>query len=130
MIGVGTPTNHAALNAYGFPPVLYFAPQKIDLSADGSPDVTTVDALLSRRTGRRPSATLGLSSPERESLTVVLIFRRVARFVLNAAPGVLELAFGLVGLTLALHLLIAEQLASSFLHLAAYLLGAAFGAIV
>ena len=49
--------------------------------------------------------------------------------VLDAAPGILELAFAPVALTFALQLLVAEEAASAFLQVAADLLHAAFDAV-
>src|SRR4051794_40888461 len=68
---------------------------------------------------------------EREEILnlVVVPAHRVARAVLEAAPGVLELALALVGLAFGGQFLVAEQLARAFLQLAADLLEAAFGAV-
>src|SRR5206468_8229740 len=65
----------------------------------------------------------------RRRLDVVVVAKRLARFVFQAAPGILQLAFALVGLAFSLHLLVAEQLAGAFLDLAAGLLEATFGAV-
>ena len=83
---------------------------------------------------RRPSTGLGLRNDYRECLAliarVIFFAELLTRLILDAAPGVLELAFGLVGLTFVLHFFVAEQLAGTFLNLATGLLHAALGAIV
>src|SRR5207302_6209667 len=71
----------------------------------------------------------GAAHRHQRRLDVVIVPHRLARFVLQAAPRILELAFALIRLAFALHLLVAEQLAGAFLELAAGLLEAAFGAV-
>src|SRR6187549_3894826 len=66
----------------------------------------------------------------RRLVVAVVVVRDLAGFVLQSTPDILELAFSLVGLAFAHHLLVAEQRPGAFLHLATGLLHAAFGAIV
>jgi hypothetical protein len=69
-------------------------------------------------------------APSNPSAFVVVGAERLTRLVLRTAPGVLELALGLIGLAFVRHLGITEQVARGFLELAAHLLGAAVGAIL
>src|SRR5947209_12276678 len=86
--------------------------------------------LSTQKKARRRRRAQVHSSRNGSGVALVPSTERFASLVLDASPCVLELAFGLVSLPVAFHLLVTEQLARAFLHLAAGLLEAAVSAIV
>jgi hypothetical protein len=76
-----------------------------------------------------PPVRQSADSSFQRGLGVVVIVSHIPGRVFHAAPGVLQLAFGLVGAAFVLELLVAEEGAGTLFKFAAGLLHAALGAI-